>query len=255
MENAMKRLSFLFALMLLAAACGPAPAEGAVSGCAETVAAVRALWADYPFPDYLNTENPVENGSEFDPNAYFSVLDGLSMEPGYTLDFVFTYNWLGGYPTLLARPEDSAPYLSWQDVPGPGGDYLDHVQADGTPESYFQVVVMDIMAQQFYLVWHANYNDLQIVCDRAAVRDILDGISGDDFGQPMPLVDRMRAQSLSGLEPVVDIGEQTVEVRLVTFSHWAGFYEYTFTLNREFPHTILSVEDKELVPYDCGVMF
>ena len=254
----MKRLSFFFVLILLTSACGPTQAEGAISGCAETVAAVRDLRADYPFPDHLNTENPVENGSEFDPNAYFSVLDSLSMEPGYTLDFVYTYDWLGSHPTLLARPESSAPYLSWQDVPDvpdAPGDYLDRVQADGSPESYFQLVVMRIMASQFYLLWHANYNDVQIVCDRAALRGILDGIASDDFGQPMPLTDRARAAALSGLEPVVEIGEGTVEVRVVTFSNWGGFYELTFTLNRDFPHTLLGVEDKLLVPYDCGIMF
>jgi hypothetical protein len=255
MEDAMKRLSFLLAIMLLTTACGPAPAEDAISGCAETVAAIRALRADRPFPDYFNTENPVKRGDEFDPNAYFTVLDGLSMEPGYALDFVYSYDGMGGYPTLLARPESSDPYLSWDDVPGPGGDYLARVQADGTPESYFEFVVMKIMAPQFYLFWHASYNDLQIVCDQAALRGILDGISGGDTGLPMPLADRVRAWSLGGLEPTVDIGEQSVTVRVVTFSRWGGFYEYTYTLSRAFPHTILSVEDKLLVPYDCGIMF
>jgi hypothetical protein len=256
MEETMKRLSFLFALILLVTACGPAPAgKDVIAGCSETVAAVRALWADYPLPDYMNTENPVERGGEFDPNAYFTVLDGLSMEPGYTLDFVYSYDWMGSYPTLLARPETSAPYLSWDDVPGPGGDYLASVQANGTAESYFQFVVMTIMARHFYLVWHANYNDLQIVCDRAAVRGILAGISGGDIGLPMPFLDRMRALSLGGLEPTVDIGEQTVEVRVVTFSRWAGFYEDTFTLSRDFPHTLQGIQHKLLVPYDCGILF
>jgi hypothetical protein len=245
----------LVALALLTASCGPSAGEDVASGCAETVAAVRGLWADYPFPDHLNTENPVENGSEFDPNAYFSVLDGLSIEPGYALDFVYTYDWLGSHPALLARPESAAPYLSWQDVPDAPGDYLDRVQADGSPESYFQLAVMRIMAAQFYLVWHANYNDLQIVCDKAAVGAILDGIDEGQIGLPMPLTDRARVAALANLEPVVELGEQAVTVRVVTFSRWAGFYADTFSLNRDLPHEIQLTGHELLVPYDCGIMY
>ena len=32
-------------------------------------------------------------------------------------------------------------------------------------QGYFEYVVMDIMANQFYLFWHANYNDTEIVCN------------------------------------------------------------------------------------------
>ena len=251
----MKPIAIISAITILAAACGPAPAPNAITGCSGTVSAVRALWAGYPLPDYLESEHPVERGGEFDPNAYFGVLDGLAMEPGYSLDFVYSYDWLGSYPTLLARPANSAPYLSWDDVPGPAGDYLDHVQADGTPESYFQFVVLDIMASQFYLVWHANYNDLRIVCDRAALRAIVNGLAGDEDGQPMPAHDRAQALSLRGVDPTVDIGGQTVAVRVVTFTRWGGFYADTFTLSRNFPHKVLDIQHKLLVPYDCGIMF
>jgi hypothetical protein len=248
-------LSILILLIPIPAACGPLPPEEKISGCTDTVSGVRALWTDYPFPESFMSEDPVEDGSEFDPNAYFTVLDGLGMEPGYTLDFVYTYDWLGGYPTLLARPESEAPYLSWADVPDRHDDYFAHLQADGTPESYFQLAVMSIMARQFYLYWHANYNDVQIVCDHAAVQEIIDDLADGDFGYPLPLADRVRALAMRDLAPSVDVGEASVEVRLTTFSKWGGFYRLTYTFERNFPHTILDVQDEELIPYDCGVMF
>jgi len=250
----MKPLHILLVLTLLLPACGPA-AGSADLGCAEAVAGLRGLTAGLEIPENLLTETALENGSEFDPNAYFDVLTHLSMEPGYTLDFVYTYDWMGGYPTLLARPAGDPPYLQWADAPAAAEYYMDHIVVDGTPEGFLQLALLDMLGQQFYLWWHANYNDWQVICSQADVRATVHALAGSDFGLPMPLADRVRAWLLSEVEPTVEIGDQTVEVRLVTFSQWGGFYEFRFKVQKEFPHTILNVEQEQLVPYDCGVMF
>lgn len=253
----MKPLYILLAFVLLFSvpACGPVTGPANDLGCAEAVAGLRGLTAGLEIPEDLLTETPVETGAEFDPNAYFDVLTHLSMEPGYVLDFVYTYDWMGGYPTLLARPEGDAPYLSWTDVQAEANNYLEHVVVDGTPEGFLQLALLDMLGQQFYLWWHANYNDWQVVCNQTDVKTIVDGLASTDFGLPMPLADRRQALSLRGVEPVVEIGGQTVEVRLVAFTQWGGFYELRFEVQAAFPHTVLNVEQEELVPYDCGVMF
>jgi hypothetical protein len=53
----------------------------------------------------------------------------------------------------------------------------------------------------------------------------------------------------------VEFGKQMVEVRRMTFTQWGGFYLETYTLSRSMPHTIQDVREKNLVLYDCGVMF
>ena len=252
----MKRLNYLLIPILLLAACGAAPTGEPVSGCGESLKAMVALKSGLEFPAYFQTENPVKTGGEFNVMQYFTVLDHLSMQPGYSLDYVYHYDGMGGYPVLYALPTAQAPYATEADLAAAGKppSYLDFVQADDTPEGYFQFVLLAIMGNQFYLDWHANYNDSQLVCDKAAVMATV--ASTDHItGTPMPLKARVQARFLQDVEPRVTIGEQTVEVRIVTFTQWGGFFRRTYTLQLHFPHTILDVREENLVPYDCGVMF
>lgn len=253
----MKKTNFLLVFVLLLSACGPASDEsGAISTCRATVDAMSALTGGLELPANFRTENPVKTGSEFDVMQYFSVLDHLSMQPGYVLDYVYHYDGMGGYPVLYVRPAGQPFYATEADLAA-GGDStstLDYVQTDDTPESYFQFVVLAKMGSQFYKFWHANYSDSQIVCDKAGVTAIVASLDGD-FGYRISLAARVRAALLKDVGPSVKVGGQTVEVRLVTFTRWGGFYQETYTLSRSMPHTIQDVQEKNLVPYECGVMF
>jgi hypothetical protein len=66
---------------------------------------------------------------------------------------------------------------------------------------------------------------------------------------------RKQALAIKQVEPSVTIGEDTVEVRIVTFTKWGGFYRMTFTISREFPHYVLDVQQEILAPYNCGIAF
>jgi hypothetical protein len=257
LEDAMKRTNFLLALVLLLNACGPASDNrGAISTCRAMVEAMSALTSELEFPAIFQTENPVKTGNEFDVMQYFSVLDHLSINPGYVLDYVYHYNGMGGYPVLYVRPVDQPPYRTEEDlaVGGDSTNYLDYIQTDDTSESYFQFVLLSKMGSQFYLFWHADYNDSQTVCDKANVIDIVSSLNGD-FGYRISPASWVRAFLLKDVGPSVNINEQTVEVHLVTFTHWGGFYLETYTLSRSMPHTIQDVQETNLVPYECGVMF
>jgi hypothetical protein len=173
------------------------------------------------------------------------------------LDYVYHYDHMGGNPVLYIRPADQAPYATEANLPA-GFDrlgFLDYVQTDDTPDGFFQFVVLAMMGNQFYKLFQINYNDSQIVCDKAGVRNIVSSLNTRDFGYRISLVSWVRALLLNDIAPSVNIGEQTVEVRLVTFTLWGGFYLTTYTLSRSMPHTIQDVQEKNLVPYDCGVMF
>jgi hypothetical protein len=92
------------------------------------------------------------------------------------------------------------------------------------------------------------------MCDKVDVTGIVNSLDGD-FGYPISLLARIRATLLKDIAPVVNIGEQTAEVRIMSFTRWGGFYQQIFTITRSMPHTILDVQEKNLVPYDCGVMY
>lgn len=254
----MKTIHLILALVLLTLPLCRLTAETETPSdfdCAATLEAMRSLRAAYPLPDYFIQENPIKQGGEFDPMRYFTILDHLSMEPGYVLDFVYTFDFLGGYPTLLARPADLPPYRSWADVPPESDSYLNHVIADGTEAGYFQLIVLAIMGQQFYLYWHANYNDLQIVCDRGTIQAIIAQINSHDFGARFDPLRAAQALTISDVPPAITVEAENVQVRLVVFTNWGGFYRLTFDLNRQFPHNLQSPLRELLVPYDCGILF
>lgn len=241
-------------LSMLLPACASSPTTDL--GCAKTIEALWRLRSNLITPEHLFANPAIENGSEFDPNTYFTVFTHLKMEEGYVLDFVYTYDRTkGGYPTLFARRQEWAPFESWADV-RPGMDnYLEHIQTDGSPEGYLQFVILAIMAEQFYLDWRANYNDMQVVCNKQTVEALVKAIQNGEFGARMSKEEQAKALSIEPVEPVVIIGDKTVEVQVITFTKWGGFYRETYILQRAFPHYFLEVKQEPLVPYNCGVVF
>lgn len=245
----------LLALPLLACSPTPSPTPTAWQ---QTVDALNTVKPG-EIPAHLRQTDAVRNGSEFDPNRYFSVLTHLSMEPGYVLDYVYYFDGMGGLPMLYARPADRPPYEDYAAysaaVGNPGeqrSSYLEHVRTDGTPAGFFELVVLRINGGQFYLYWHANYNDAQLVCDRARMEELVAGL--EESSTPLA-GDALRQARAIDYTPTIEVAGDTVRVRVVTFSLWSGFSEEIYTISKSFPHQFLDVESKVLVPYDCGIMF
>lgn len=122
--------------------------------------------------------------------------------------------------------------------------------SQGAVEGFLQFVVLRMMGGQFYL-WHAGYNGAQVIRTREALAALL---SQPMFDQELP-GDAQRAARKLDVTPVIEMGEDAVIVRVVTFSNWGGFIRRSYTIRREFPHRILAEEKETLVEYDCGVMF
>jgi hypothetical protein len=257
METAMKNITFLVIILLLLSSCVPVVEKtGSISNCRQTVDAISALTAGLDIPANLQSSDPVKKGGEFDVMQYFNVLDHLAMRPGYVLDYIYHFDGMGGLPIMYVRHASQPPYASESDLATAGetSSYLDYIQIDDTPESYFQLALLSVMGSQFYLYWHANYNDSQIICARVDVPDVVTGLDGD-FGYPISLIGRIRTAFLRNVGPFVELGVQSAKVRLITFTRWGGFYQQIFTISRSSPNTIQGVQENNLVPYDCGVMY
>ncbi len=257
----MKRQTIFLALVVfvVSLACQlffPASREGIIiSDCAETVAAMRRAQPG-PVPEHLE-QTGIKQGDEFDANDYFDALTHIFMQEGYTLDYVYSVDFLGAYPILYARPEDQPSYASTQDIPANTelADFHDHLEVEDVGEGYFEYVLMDILAGQFYLVWHAYYNDAQIVCNRDEVNAIIADVNAGDFGNQFDVAQQMQARAMKNIEPLVQLTEDAAIVEVVVFTKWGGFYRQTYTISRSFPHTILDVQSENLVEYDCGILF
>ena len=253
----MKKLGFLLVLVLVLSACGlPKEDSGAISTCRATLDAMSALTDGLEVPENFRSENPVKSGGEFDVMRYFNVLDHLSLQSGYVLDYIYRYDGMGGFPILYVHTVDTPPFTTEAELTASDGltSYMDYIQVDDTPDGYFQYVLLSLTANRFYLFWHAGYSDSQIVCDKADVGQIVASLNGD-FGYRMTIAARIRAALIKDIEPSINVNGDSVEVLFVTFTRWGGFFRQSFTISRSFPHAILEEQEQNLVPYDCGVMF
>ena len=225
-----------------------------VSACTDVVQAFRGVQPGM-VPQSLR-ETGIKQGGEFDVNDYFKAFTHLSVEQGYTLDYVYQVDFLGAFPILYARPVDQPAYISTKDLPVDLEitDYLSHIMIDDTEQGYFEFVALSIMARQFYLDWHANYNDTVIVCNDNDVDAIVEDINDGEFGIPFDMSQQMKIRGMKDIEPLVKMNDDTALVELIMFTKWGGFYRLTYTINRSFPHAITDVQQENLVSYDCGIM-
>jgi hypothetical protein len=259
MKVTMKKptIFFLLIMFISSPACQPlAPARAGtrISTCPEIVLGARKLQPQ-EIPEHLLVTGE-KQGGEFDVSQYFNVLTHLSMQKGYALDYVYQNDGLGGYPLLYARSENQAPYASTADIPEDAewSDFQDYLDVEDTEQGYFDYVVMDILADQFYLFWQANYNDSQIVCNRQQLYEIVAQLNSGELGYArMDPAQQSKIRTLRNIVPVVHLAGNVVVVEIVTFTKWGGFYRFTYTISREVPHTIIDVSQENLVPYDCGV--
>ena len=122
-----------------------------------------------------------------------------------------------------------------------------------TEQGFFEYLVLNIMGGQFYLSWHANYDDIMIICDCSALQNVYEETE-DFMGLELPVESIIAASELD-LSPKIEFTDENVIITAVFFTKWGGFLQGTFTIKRDFPHNIIEGEWEVLIEYQCGVMF
>jgi hypothetical protein len=224
-------------------------------------------------PEHLKIFSCNKTGTEFDINTYFTVLTHLSMEEGYVLDYVYLYDFIGGRPIIYVRQESQEPYKNFEEyyqdaeeleikdsydfvsliMYGEPGVFENKIRIDGTKEGFFEYVVLQMLGGQFYLWWHANYDDAKIICDPNRIDDIVKEIR--KWGVSQLSQDIIQQARGFDYEPRVEFNDDKVDVSLIFFTKWGGFIGITFTINREYPHTIIYIKTEVLLEYECGMTF
>ncbi len=232
--------------------------------CGAVVAAVVKLHDDAN-KKYFNQENPDKENLEFDAREYFTVLKHISPPEGYVLDYVYEIVGMGNRPYLYLRKSADPRFETFKDyeesVGGSKGvseqqkKLSSMFQLDGTPESFFEAVVFEILKGQFYLTWHANYNDKEIVISKKDVKRIVAELSITDFGKRISASEKKQALKLDVTPTIAFLDEDTAEVSVVTFSKWSGFSRKTWKISRKDPRNFSEPDIKTLLEYKCGVMF
>jgi hypothetical protein len=254
-----KRMLALAVLLVVSQACQtplPASERGGkvMENCPGIIRAVTGIQPD-DIPEHL-WEKGIKNGDEFWVDDYFKVLPHISMRSGYELEYVYFVASGGSQPFLYALPKNKQPYASIDDVPDINelGDYRQYLEIEDVEQGYFEYVVMSVMASQFYLGWHAGYNDIEIVCNQEAAQAIVFEVNLENFGIKMDLEQQDQVRAMTNIEPNVQLMDDSAIVEVVVFTKWGGFYRRTYTISRSFPHT-MDVEQENLVEYHCQVWY
>ena len=197
-------------------------------------------------------ENLEAAGERFDANQYFTVLTHLALEDGYVLDYVYFAPGGDGAPYLYTRREGEPSFANYSEYEKAGiENYLSHIRADGTAGGYYELAVLSIMGGQFYLSWHFEYNDWEVVSSRERLGTIIEWLN-DEYA---PLTEeQVEAVLQLDVTPRVKFEGDRVLVQILVFTKWGGFYERVYTIDRNFPHQMID-DETELIPYNCGKMF
>jgi hypothetical protein len=250
-------IAVLTAAMLACHTDLPSRAQASDLGCHEATSAIEEMHASLTLPPNFSERNATKHGGEFDANRIFEALSHLKMKDGFTLDYVYHQDGMGGYPVLYARPVDQQPYSNEAEYNAAPKqpDYLASVTPEESSEGYFEYLVFAMTANQFYQDWHANYNDWQVLCGMDDVEEVIRSLEGEDaFGRPMTAAQKQAARAIQAPRPSVVSSDETATVTTLVFTKWGGFYRRTLTINRA-DHSIVDERDEPLVEYDCGIAF
>jgi hypothetical protein len=206
-------------------------------------------------PRHLMQMYPVRTGMEFDPNVYFTVLTHLAMKPGYIIDYVYCKSHLGSHQCIYARRIDEKPashfeHRDWEEK-NSGYSFL---VADGSSDGYFQLAVFRRLAGQFYLYWHANYNDIRIVTTPEEMEVIISEVNLNNFGRVFTnkQVTDMR---LIDPQPTVEVSDSQASVTYCVFTKWGGLARLKDSYLRPPPHRLVDSDVLDEVKHDCDINF
>ena len=223
--------------------------------------ALRASLSPIPMKHALDRLPLFDWLEAFDANRFLEVFDQVRMKEGYALDYVYEWTGIGGHPLLYARKvsekriatveEYRRKYDQW------ARPYLDQLAFELSPLGCFEFALFDVVAHQFYLSWHDNYNDTEWVCSAERLEEILKPIATEAHN-PMETMrviseeDRQRLRALD-LNPHVRIAGKAAEVSVLAFTKWGGFALHHTRVT--WPHHLGEMKREEIARYQCGIVF
>lgn len=236
--------------------------------CRRVVDGLHSLKSELGLPEHFTVENPFRESTDFNPNTYFKVFKHIKVKSGYTLDYVYFQDELGGKPLVYARKTSATPFRTYEEFLKSYGeemsgersyaqlnhafDYLEQIETDKTPESFYEFVILAFLGDQFYLQWHGLYHDEIVLCDSSDTQYIDNDMAGFNLEFPQDVKDNIEKVDF---QHRVLVTEDTISVRIVAFTKWGGFWENIYVLDKENPLNVQDIQSHWLLPYDCGISF
>jgi hypothetical protein len=246
--------------------------------CKRSVWKIDVLHKNLGLPEHLtpydsagDIVDPVLQEGDFNVSKYLDKLQYISIEEGHVLEYVYNFDGMGGYPILYVRQKTIQPFVNvsqWRDASCSTTsckNYLDDIVIDDTPEGYMQFVTLAIMGDQFYLWWHALYNDYQLIWNQNKMEKILETLpkAGENgAADDLYSINEDEAETLRGMDftPTVLYNEanpNVVRVRVVVFTEWGGFVRRTYKIkrNKGSGSRIMNIQEKVMLEYSVDYVF
>jgi hypothetical protein len=237
--------------------------ESAVQGIADLHKQADEQFLHYRREHY---DQPLREWVDFHPHSYFGVLKHLRLPEAKVLDYVYNRESGGGAPVLYVRRETTAPYTAYEDYALACGGWKlarrwreslpEELVLDGTPESFFELVLLDLLGGQFCLHWHSNYFDTQVVTTRNSLDRIVAELETRTTGGRRITPDEKKQALAIDPKPVVGFSDRrTAVVQVLTFSNFRGFNRIVYEVAASPPHRIMKKTTRTLVKYSCGIVY
>jgi hypothetical protein len=212
--------------------------------------------------------------NRFDANRYFSVLRAVDPDDDLVLDWVYWKRGIGGFPVLYVRPSETAPFADFEtyaaqttnaplETISPQSDvnqrlrfgYLEKLQVEDSPEGFFQLVVLRLLGDRFYMYWHEFYNEVFLVCSKPGWEALLQSEKqrGEPYAPPPP--EFIAAAEKLDFTPHIQFKDEQVEVTVTTYSPFGGLDLHSFAISRPYPHRILTHSQTNLLKHTQRFVF
>lgn len=228
---------------------------------------------------------------KFDINVFLDVFDLIKSNEGYTLD----YKYYGSCPIVSTReinPKPDEVSSNDNDIKNALGPFcfenIKDISFEQSPEGFFQFAVFSRAVHQFYLHWHALYNDLVFIYSKSQLEDNLMRILKDKFKRNLSDIFRNK-KNIDNVSFYIQLFKKTEEsffdrygtnktreqrlielfnlphpkvtilengygtVKMLAFSKWGGFLDHYSYI--KWPHTLERVKTERVFDYNCGIEF
>lgn len=224
-----------------------------VKTCKDTNRRFKRAYEALKLPDHLRQEEPTRLPTDFELRRFLDMFDGLKVNESYLVDYVYSYRNIGGKPLLYSLYGSKVPYKTEKEYEaGKPLPFTMALETDDTARGYLELAMVDLLAPNFYLYFHAIENDDVVLCNIDDIENLLDDLESiENITQPNMLV-QARALTMDRIEPtvVIDAEAKKATITLLSFSKWGGFYRHTYVFDTVFPHERLEHKKELLIEYD-----
>lgn len=179
-----------------------------------------------------------------DFNRFLECFPCLKMKPGYVLDYIFDLKPWESKIYLYARKKENVPFLTTKQYLShykeDNYDFIDKMDVSFTAEGLFDLTLFIMMIRTVYLWDHGNYNYKTFLY--TPEKTVL-------FRKAEYYQDLLKIYQL----PYYVFDKDKYSIAMLTQSEWGGVFLTTVSFDKNLKD--IAIEEKNLIEYDCGILF